>query len=58
MRDIEPGDIPIVFSGLRPGENLFKELLAGGDTALSTLISRLRVARLQDVGGRGRVLAG
>ena len=35
-----------MFSGLRPGEKLFEELLADGDDTLPTAVPRLRVARL------------
>ena len=39
-------DILIVFSGLRPGERLFEELLAGSDASMPTRVERLRAARL------------
>ena len=41
-------DIPIIFSGLRPGEKLFAELLADTDTSMPTRVQRLRIARLDD----------
>jgi len=41
-----PEEIAIEFTGLRPGEKLYEELLADEDATVPTAVPRLRIARL------------
>lgn len=42
-------DIEVVYTGLRPGEKLYEELLADGETTVPTMHERVRVAKVREV---------
>ena len=44
-----PDDIDIVFTGLRPGEKLFEELLADGENTIKTYHEKIMIAKTQKV---------
>ena len=44
-----PDDIDIIFTGLRPGEKLFEELLANGENTTKTYHEKIMIAKSQDI---------
>ncbi|WP_343633343.1 nucleoside-diphosphate sugar epimerase/dehydratase [Roseateles sp.] len=56
MSGKDVNDIRLEFSGLRPGEKLYEELLSHADTTLGTPFARLRIALLQDASLATRVV--
>ena len=56
FHNLEPDrDIPIVFTGIRPGEKLFEEVLTAEEGAEMTAHKRVFVAKLSSPGDRTRL---
>ncbi len=50
LSGLEPGkDIQIIFTGLRPGEKLYEELLTEGEEIRSTLHKKIKVAETEQI---------
>jgi FlaA1/EpsC-like NDP-sugar epimerase len=49
LSGLDESDVPIQFTGLRPGEKLYEELLAEGENSLPTAHAKLHVARTRIV---------
>ncbi len=49
LSGLDENDVKIVFTGLRPGEKLFEEVLAAGEHTLATPHPKLRIARAREV---------
>lgn len=49
LSGLQPQEMPITFTGLRPGEKLYEELLADDENTIATSHSKLRIAKAKSV---------